>query len=223
MPSARYLELDHRIKQLKRLLLPSKFDPTGSYKDSLRVTTRALSFRVLSHAEVETYLEDRAIEIATTALQSWKESKFVSVVTFHMLGFGGVETGRPPQTLEAPVEQKIKDWPSKVFIDDRFGRCVSSFCHRVTKENHGVKEKNIVDMLIPLGFDMGLCDAVFLQKMSSFGDARGSVAHSSGKAHIKKATDPKDEYFVLTDILVSLLPIDEEFDRLLYASKRPAA
>lgn len=187
------------------------------------MTTRALSFRVLSHAEVETYLEDRALDIATTALKSWKDGKFVSIVTFHLLGFGGVETGRPPQTLEAPDAQKAKDWPSKVAIDDRLTRCVSGFYHRVSKENHGVKEQNIVDMLLPLGFDMSLCDPLFMQKMSNFGEARGSVAHTSGMAHIKKAVDPKDEYLILKDILEGLRPIDDEFDRLLQASRLPSA
>jgi hypothetical protein len=219
MPSARYSELENRIKELKRLLLPSKFDPTGSYKDPLRVTTRALSFRVLSHAEVETYLEDRALEIATTALKSWREDKFVSVVTFHLLGFGGVDTSRPPQTLSAPDVQKAKDWPAKVAIDDRLTRCISAFHYRVSKENHGVKEQNIVEMLIPLGFDMALCDPLFMQKMSNFGEARGAVAHTSGTAHIKKAVDPKNEYSILKDILNGLLPVDAEFDRLLQATR----
>ncbi|RWD50176.1 MAG: hypothetical protein EOS36_30615 [Mesorhizobium sp.] len=223
MVSARYSELENRIKELKRLLLPSKFDPTGSYKDPLRVTTRALSFRVLAHAEVETYLEDRALEIATTALKSWKDSKFVSVVTFHLLGFGGVETSRPPQTLAAPDAQKAKDWPSKVAIDDRLTRCVSGFYYRVSKENHGIKEQNIVDMLIPLGFDMSLCDPLFMQNMSNFGEARGAVAHTSGMAHIKKAIDPKDEYSTLHGILQGLRPIDGEFDRLLRAALPPTA
>ncbi len=222
MPSARFSELEDRIKELKRLLLPSKFDPTGSYKDPLRVTTRALSFRVLSHAEVETYLEDRALEVATTALKSWRDNRFVSIVTFHLLGFGGVETARPPQSLAAPDAQKAKDWATRVAIDDRLTRCVSGFYYRVSKENHGVKEQNIVEMLIPLGFDMSLCDPLFMQKMNSFGEARGAVAHTSGTAHIKKAIDPKDEYSILKGILDSLRPIDIEFDRLLNASKPSA-
>ncbi|MCJ2029175.1 hypothetical protein MKK50_07120 [Methylobacterium sp. J-043] len=219
MPSTRYLELAERIKELKRLLLPSRFDPTGTYKDPLRVTTRALSFRVLSHAEVETYFEDRAIEIATTALKSWKDHKFVSVVTFHLLGFSGIETSRPPPTLEPPDRHKAKDWSAKLLIDDRLTRCVSGFYHRVHKENHGVKEQNIIDMLIPLGYDMSLCDPLFMQKMSSFGEARGATAHTSGKGHIKKAVDPKDEYNVLREILDGILPIDTELDRLLLASR----
>lgn len=52
-------------------------------------------------------------------------------------------------------------------------------------------------------------------------EARGSVAHTSGAA--QKAVDPKDEFKIVTDILISLEGIDLEFDRLLSASKAPVA
>jgi hypothetical protein len=219
MPSSRFRDLEGRIKELKRLLLPSKFDPTGTYKHPLRVTTRALSFRVLAHAEVETYLEDRVLEVATTALQAWETQRFVSVVTFHLIGFSGRPTDRPPETLYTTEPNKIKEWPSRTTIDDRFSKCISEFYKRVRQENHGVKEKNIMEMFIPIGFDMSKCDALFLQTMSTFGEARGMVAHTSGKSHVQKAVDPKDEYSTLISIMAGLEPIDQEFDRLLSAAK----
>ncbi|MER8562856.1 hypothetical protein [Mesorhizobium sp. M0578] len=221
MASSRFQDLQARVKELKRMLLPSKFDPTGSYKDPLRVTTRALSFRVLTHAEVETYLEDRVLEVATTALDAWEMNKFVSVVTFHLIGFGGRATDRPPDSLHATEPNKIKQWPSKTLIDDRFSKCVSESNKRIRLENHGIKEKNIMEMFIPIGFDMGKCDAIFLQAMSNFGEARGAVAHTSGKGHVQKAVDPKDEYTTLQKLIASLEVIDGEFDRLLNASKAP--
>lgn len=209
------------MRELRRLLLPSKFDPTGTYKDPLRVTTRTFSFRVLAHAEVETYLEDRALEVATTALDAWETNRFVSVATFHLIGFSGRPVERPPETLFATEQNKIKDWPSKTSIDDRFSKCVSDFHKRVKLENHGVKEKNIMEMFVPIGFDMSKCDTLFLQTMSTFGESRGAVAHTSGKSHVQKAADPKDEYDVLLNIIKALVPIDREFDRLLLASKAP--
>jgi hypothetical protein len=223
MPSERFIDLEHRVEELKLLLLPEEFSPTGSYDNPLQVTTLALSFRVLCHAEVETYFEDRALEIAATAFKSWKEQKLVSIVTFHLLGFGGVEFDRPPRSIEAPDTQKMKDWEAKIKIDSRLERCVSVFFRKIRKENHGIKEHNIVEMLIPLGFDMSLCDSLFMEKMNRFGEARGAVVHTSGKAHVKKAVDPKDEYSNLCTILDGLRPIDQEFDRLLQASKPPAA
>ncbi|MET3577053.1 hypothetical protein ABID19_000068 [Mesorhizobium robiniae] len=210
-----------RVRELKRMLLPSKFDPTGSYKDPLRVTTRALSFRVLTHAEVETYFEDRVLEVAATALDAWETNKFVSVVTFHLIGFGGRSTDRPPETLHAIEQNKLKEWPSKTSIDDRFSKCVSEFHKRIKFENHGVKERNIMEMFVPIGFYMGRCDPIFLQTMNNFGEARGAVAHTSGKGHVQKAVDPKDEYTTLQKIIASLETIDAEFDRLLRASKAP--
>jgi hypothetical protein len=223
MPSGRLEELVLRIKELRRLLLPSKFDPTGTYKDPLRVTTRALSFRVLAHAEVETYLEDRALDVATTALKAWEEGRHVSIVTLHLVAFGGMDTARPPDTLTTSDPQKQKDWAARVEVDDRFGRCVSDFYRRVSKENHGIKEKNILEMFIPIGFDMSKCEPLFLQTMSSFGESRGTVAHTSGKGYVQKGVDPKDEYQTLEDILAGLGQIDLEFDRLILAAKVPIA
>ncbi|RWO68555.1 MAG: hypothetical protein EOS17_14650 [Mesorhizobium sp.] len=221
MASSRFKDLQARVRELKRMLLPFKFDPTGTYKDPLRVTTRALSFRVLAHAEVETYLEDRVLEVATTALDAWETNKFVSVVTFHLIGFSGRATDLPPETLHTTEQNKVKEWPGKTLIDYRFSKSVSEFQKRIRLENHGVKEKNIMEMFIPIGFDMGKCDAIFLQTMSNFGEARGAVAHTSGKGHVQKAVDPKDEYTTLQKIVDSLELIDIEFDRLLKASKAP--
>jgi hypothetical protein len=201
--------------------LPFKFDPTGSYRHPLRVTTHALSFRVLAHAEVETYLEDRALEVATTALHAWETQRFVSLVTFHLIGFSGKSVDLPPDTLFTTDLNKMKDWPTRTTIDDRFARCVADFYKRVRLENHGVKEKNIMEMFVPIGFDMTKCDALFLQTMSIFGEARGNVAHTSGKSHVQKAVDPRDEYTALLNILIGLEPIDVELDRLLLAAKPP--
>ncbi len=78
-----------------------------------------------------------------------------------------------------------------------------------------------MEMFIPIGFNMSNCDTLFLQTMSTFGEGRGIVAHTSGKSHVKKAVDPKDEYTTLLGILVGLEPIDKEFDRLLNAATGP--
>lgn len=204
-------------------MLPQIFDPTGSYPNELLVTTQALSFRVLTHAEVETYFEDRALDVATSALKAWEDSARVSVVSFHLLGFSGQTLERPPKSLFTTEQNKIKDWPAKTSIQDRFSRCVSDFCKRIRLENHGVKESNIMEMFVPIGFDMSKCDELFLRMMSTFGEDRGMVAHTSGKGHIKKAVDPKDEYNTLSSILKALEPIDEEFDRLLYLASSPDA
>jgi hypothetical protein len=180
-----------------------------------------LRFRVLSHAEVEAYLEDRVLEIATLAKQSWESRKYVSVVAFHLIGFSGVSMERPPETLSTSDPQKAKNWLGRINIGDRFSRCVTEFHRKVRVENHGIKEKNIMEMFIPIGFGMSKWDPMLLQTLSSFGESRGLIAHTSARAHIRKAVDPKDEYELLQRITTGLELIDEELDRLVIASTPP--
>jgi hypothetical protein len=221
MPSSRFQVLAERIEELRQLLLPAEFDPTGSYAHPMQTTTCALSFRVLAHAELESYLEDRALEVATTALQAWRTRKHVSIVAFHLIAFSGMIAELPPDTLYTTDQNKIKTWQARITIDDRFDKSVNDYHNKIRNKNHGVKEKNIVSMFIPLGFDMSNCDELFLQTMSTFGEARGTVAHTSGRSHVQKAVDPKDEYTVLLNILAALDRIDSEFDRLLCTAKGP--
>ena len=60
--SARYIELVKEMHDLKLYLLPKTFDPLGNYTQEELVKT--LAFRVLAHAELESYIEDRAFELA---------------------------------------------------------------------------------------------------------------------------------------------------------------
>ncbi len=174
MPSTRFSQFKLNIDELRRLLLPIEFDPTGTYTDADRVTACTLFFRVLSHAEVEAYLEDRVLEIATTAKQAWENQRFVSVVSFHLIGFSGMATDKPPETLSTSDPKKAKHWVSRTAIDDRFSKCVSEFHKRVRLENHGIKEKNILEMFIPIGFNMSKCDPLFLQTLTNFGEIKGT-------------------------------------------------
>lgn len=219
MTSGRFQTLETRVKDLRRLLLPAKFDPTGTYADAERVSTRAVSFRVLVHAEIEAYLEDRVLEIIKTAKAAWETDRHVSVVTIHLLGFSGVNMDRPPETLTTTEANKMKDWHTKVVIDDRFSVCATDLYRRISKENHGIKEKHILAMFIPVGFDMAKCDDAFLQAMNAFGDDRGLVAHTSGV--VRQAVDPRDEYNRVMALTKALELIDTELDRLLAAATPP--
>jgi hypothetical protein len=221
MPSTRVVELKSNSDELRMLLLPSRFDPTGTYTNAERITARALSFRVLSHAELEACLEDRVLEIATIAKQAWETKKFVSVVAFHLIGFSGLLLDRPPDILSTSDPQQIKNWQGKINIGDRFSKCVTEFHRKVRIENHGIKEKNIMEMFLPIGVSVSKLDPLFLQTLSSFGESRGLVAHTSARAHIRKAVGPKDEYELLKRITKGLESIDEELDRLVVASTPP--
>jgi hypothetical protein len=68
MASSRLTDVHIRIEDLRMYLLPAPFLLPGSYEDERSVHIRTVSFRVLAHAEIETYFEDRVVEIAKVAL-----------------------------------------------------------------------------------------------------------------------------------------------------------
>ncbi len=71
--SERYRKLVKELQVLRHHLLPEEFDPTGNY--SPEILTRASMFRVLAHAEIESYIEERSWETAIAAVSSWQEKK----------------------------------------------------------------------------------------------------------------------------------------------------
>lgn len=221
MDSPRLVKLNASIKELRRLLLPGRFDPTGSYGQADKVRARALSFRVLGHAELESYFEDRAVEVATAALTAWKQHKHVSSITMHLLAFSGREMHSPPDTLEAPTDNKKKTWPEFIDISYRFERSVADFIRRVTKENHGIKERNIMSMMLPIGVHHSSCDQLLMTNLDQFGEARGLVAHNSTAAYVTQSVDPKDEYARLKSLVEDLRPLDQVLTGLLKTASGP--
>lgn len=223
MASVRYQQLRGAIGDLRKALLPSRFEPTGTYARPAVVRARAASFRVLTHAELESYFEDRVIEVAKAALSSWKSRELVSSVTLHLLGFSGREMTEPPDTLEPPGDNKRKIWPDLIAIDGRLDTAVNQFVQKVTRDNHGIKEKNLMSMLLPIGFRSAKYDQLFLASLNQFGEDRGLVAHRSGTAYVTQAVDPKSELTKVKLLMTEVASIDAELDALLVEAKGTAA
>jgi hypothetical protein len=213
MPSARYGDLIQRVEVLRQHLLPDPFDPTGTYADDAVVRTRTLSFRVLAHAELETYFEDRSVEIAKLAWSSWQETRASSAPLLNLLGFCGQALSIPPETLVAPDENKKKGWPERVELTERIKVAVQDFIRRVTIENHGIREVNLVRMLLPIGLHVSSIDATFVSRLDDFGKRRGEAAHKSSA--VQQAVDPKDEYEAVRLLVTELTKLDAELDKLL--------
>src|SRR4051794_17081320 len=94
--SARYRALEAELRVLRAHLLPNPFSPTGLYPDP--VYTRTIAYRVLAHAEFESYLEDRVQDLFLTAVASWQNYNKVSKVITCMLAFSGMQMDGPPNS-----------------------------------------------------------------------------------------------------------------------------
>jgi hypothetical protein len=223
MASERFQQLQEQLEAVARCLLPAQFDPTGSYDDQDGVSTRALAYRVLSHAEIESYFEDRALEPVSRAQAVWESGRQVSHVALCLVGFSGKEMALPPATLEAPSDNRRKAWPALVDIGHRLLPIISTFHYQVRNENHGVKEKNLLAMLLPIGIAHAKIDPTFLADMESFGALRGQAAHTSGRTTARQAVDPEGEQKRVLSLLPGIAAIDAEIDALLAAMPVPSA
>ena len=217
MPSMQFSELKESVRALRKHLLPSKFDPTGNYRE--RVFTGVVAFRVLCHAAIEDYFESRAIEIARSALSQCRATGRVSLPAIALLSFSGRAHSLPPDTIDPPDPSMKKGWSSEIEFKQRLNDCTTEFIRRVTKDNHGVREKNILWMLIPLGIDPGDIDRLFLSEIDNFGSIRGDYAHKSPAVHTVKKPDPKDELAKINGLLGLIEPVDRKLDFLLALTK----
>jgi hypothetical protein len=214
MPSAQYRNLTKQIAALRTALLPRDLNVDLS-KLKPRLSIRALAFRVLSHAELENYFESRATEISTTIDQAWRNRRSITYPTLCMLGFSGIDMKLPPESFEAPANKKQTDWRELMEIDDRLKKAITAYHYFVTQQNNGVKEQNLVRILVPLGFDIQTLDKLFVAELDNFGTLRGSAAHQSCAGHIQSGVNPKDEHAAVKRLLTGLIGIDVELSRVL--------
>ena len=199
--SRRWKALKREITALRKQFLPEPFDPLGSYQNGGAVRTNTRAFLVLSHAEVETYVEEWAKEIARASEEVWKTKGKVTTPLAYLFA-----------TLVQQLSDSSRDPPA-----DLSAACVrmfQSFYKRI-KDNHGIKEDNVLGLYSPLGIPAAAMGSTLLPNLNSFGDLRGAHAHHSGRA-VQNALDPETEFNNLAGILEDL----KAFDLWLSSYKR---
>lgn len=203
-----------QLDLLRHHLLPEPFDPTGLYSEQDKISTMGLAYRVLAHAEIESYFEDRALEVVREARSAWDRGQ-VSRVALCLMAFSGREMGAPPTTLQPPSSNKQKTWPALIDVGEKFVPLTTSFYHFVRNENHGIKERNLLSLLLPIGVEHNRLDPIFLADMESFGALRGIAAHSSCATSATRGVDPEEELKRVCGLLPGIQVIDIELDALL--------
>jgi hypothetical protein len=209
--SDKYITLRTQLDRLKDEFLP-EISPTGSYSESQ--LSRTAAYRVLAHAEIESYLEERAWEVVQNAKTIWDKSSKNTRTLICLLGFSGLTMDKPPDTLTPQKGSKtVKE--EKVKISKKIDLAVESF-QRVISQNHGVKEDHILSLLLPIGIDSDDLDPAWLATMNTFGEKRGLVAHKSATSYMTIQTpDPANELNTVTQIKNELLRIDELMNNLI--------
>jgi hypothetical protein len=195
--SDRFVQMEGRLSDLRTHFLPTTFSLIGQY--SARDLDQARGFVVLAHAEVESYFEDRAREKLDEAEKEWKSKRRCTPLMTRLLNYHCARSA------------KGDGWSPSLPTDESVGRAVNFYSSELS-QNHGIKEKNILSMLLPIGIEHDAINATLLGTLDSFGGTRGRVAHLSIKAH--QAIDPKTVSDVVGNVMPDLERLDENINAL---------
>lgn len=202
--SARFRAFEKRLTELKKHLLP-EIDPTGSY--NARQYDRVRGYQLLAHAEIESCLEDLALATADAALAAWKvdgraRTCLTALVAYHDQDF---------QPTPKSILKHTKKTPQ--FVSERIHIAASRYKKRIRDTNHGIRERNVLSILLPIGVDTGDIDPTWLATTDSFGATRGEVAHLA-IIHTKQPPDPANELSIVAQIKNGLADLDKVLTHL---------
>jgi len=203
--SAHYKNLSKRITKLKKHFIP-KTHPLGEYSD-LKLD-RISAFRVLSHAEIEFYLEERAKEIVKNAIAQHGLGNFNKVV-LSLLAFMKNDDHNITKAVNSKQKDSIKN------IDEIIKSSATDY-YKILAGNNGIRKKDILSILLPLGISEDELDSAWLSTIDSYGASRGDVAHQSATHYRANYTiDPVDEVNTVETILDGIEELEKLFNNLL--------
>ena len=152
------------------LFLSGEASPVGLYNDE--TYEKVAAYTLLIHAEIEHYFEEVALSIAQTAFKKWDANKTAS---------------RTLVALTAYDEKQFKSIPESTndknnILEDlefRIKHSFHAYVAYVRAKNHGIKERNILALFLPIGLMIDDFDNNLLIALDNFGTSRGSIAHST--------------------------------------------
>ncbi len=189
--SARYQTLNTRIEALKVRFL--QFQNLDSFQ--IENQDKLMSFRLLTHAEIEFFFEEYARTIITTFLTSWTTR-------------GQMLPGLRYLFLYSPSKYDSNNFMN---IADRVRNCCVYFSARIDN-NHGIKQGNIISLFVPLGVTQTYLDNAWLATMDTFGSRRGSYAHKSFSVQVQ--IDKATELNELKNVLEGIKKLDSKLQML---------
>ncbi|WP_428679586.1 HEPN domain-containing protein [Reyranella sp.] len=196
--SKRLASLKREIVLLRKQFLPAQFDNLGVYPDMPKVQASTRAFLVLCHAAFESYFEEWAKDIARNSEKLWKKSGKVSVPFGFLLATMIKKIGVPTVLNNANDSPQLFNGAATALFQDFYSRI---------KDNHGIKEANVLSLFVPLGIPASAFGSTLLPSLQTFGELRGEHAHHSGKAVIS-AVDPETEWKRIEQLSVELASFD---------------
>jgi len=167
------------------------------------------------HAEMESYIEDRVRDVAVAATRFWGRYKLANRTVLGLIAFSDQKMDKPPESLNPVQPTQKRDWSSKLDLSKKIASATEVF-YSAVESNHGIKEKNLLRLLLPIGIEVESLDPVWIADMDSFANDRGEVAHkSAAKYRAKQVIDPESVLKKAESLLEGLKLLDDEIEKLL--------
>ena len=192
MPSNHFMQLEANVLLLKPLL--PALHPIGNYTDREKIDIR--SFRVLSHAELEYYFENRCREIIHAYRSNSNPSASPSI--------------QARLTTYFSIKNK-EDYSPYLYNTNS----VCTAYENIISKNHGIMEANLFKLLWPIGVDLIHLPTTLLPSLESYGQNRGALAHNGLHHTISFILNPVDEAAAINQIIVDIKSLDVVLDALL--------
>lgn len=201
--SNRWASLRREIELLRKQFLPARFNPLGVYGKGTAVQAQTRAFIVLSHAEIEAYLEGWAKELLGTSERIWTRSGRVALPLGFLLSWNA-DRLTFSELLSTPGARD-----SHQNLGALVTRLFQAYYERI-KANHGLKERNVLALFGPLGIPGSAFPPTLLPGLDSLGARRGLHAHQS-RTSVRTVLDPETEYTRIVQVIQDL----QVFDRWL--------
>jgi hypothetical protein len=169
-----------------------------SYPDTPLSQDKLRAYRLLVHAEIEYYLETIVNNKVQKSLAEWKEKSRGNIVLLSLLAYNKYEFPAVPNVIQNVTTKNDLNFRMHKIVNDFFGLIVA---------NHGIKEKNVSNLLIRIGVDVTRIDQTLISNMNSYGNVRGDLAHSTYK--IQTLINPYDEKNAVERIINDLQVLDK--------------
>ena len=204
--SSRFKELQRRLRELKINMLPNNFSPTGEYTD--RQLDRARGYRLLVHAEIESYLEDVAKDCVMCAVKKWKSSGSPSFTIISLLAAyhssWNVDSDASNEDIIRIAKTRVN---FKDSVNTVIDLAVLQFIKKIS-DNHGIKENNFKAIIFPVGVRPEDLDSDCISNLNSFGVLRVDIAHQTKRTTTQ--INPEDEYKTVSNLIIGLKTLDKK-------------
>jgi hypothetical protein len=189
--SARLADSLAQLQVLRSTLV--SISATGAYSPGAYIKARA--FVVLAHGVIEEYLEGICLEVVDAALNAFNADGKARVALLALLHYTG--TGEVPDSyVGGPwgIRKGLKGSRQVLF--------------QWAEKNNGIKEKDVLRLLLPAGLKETDMTSGWLAAMSDLGEMRGFVAHRGHPQRAQTPVDPKDALDHVEAVVDTLCRID---------------